>query len=381
MESPLILVVDDDSVTRSLLGDILEHEGYRTLLVEDGEQALEVLRGNTPDLIISDVLMPGLSGQDLFRQVQGDPRLQSVPFIFLTALDDGDARIDVQELGPDDYISKPVRPRHLLATVRGKLRRKQQRDEAAVRERDAMRERIRWTLSHELRTPLTIIQGISELLLNERANRSAEEDQDLLQSLRTQSFQLGSMIENFLLVSRIDAGLEEERWKREAALLPLREILDEAVFPWWEKARQRGVEFLVELPPDLPVVRAYRVHLLEVFRQLLDNAFKFSDPKNPRVKLSVSVGAESVSIYLSDNGGGISEAQQGLLFQKLSQVDREINEQQGSGLGLYITKRLLDLNQGAISLTSEVGRGTEIEVALALVPEEATLTGPAARKG
>ncbi len=376
MESPLILVIDDDSVTRSLLGDILEHEGYRTLLVEDGRQAMTVLRDSTPDLIISDVLMPGMSGQDLFREVQKEPRLQSVPFIFLTALDDGDARIDVQELGPDDYISKPVRPRHLLATVRGKLRRKQQRDEAVVRERDAMRERIRWTLSHELRTPLTIIQGISELLLNERASRTAEEDQDLLQSLRTQSFQLGGMIENFLLVSRIDAGLEEERWKRDAEPLSLREVLDEAVFPWWEKSRQRGAEFLVDLPPDLPAVRACRVHLLEVFRQLLDNAFKFADPKQPRVKLSVSVGEESASVYISDNGAGISDAQQRLLFQKLSQVDRDVNEQQGSGLGLYITKKLLDLNQGAISLTSEPGRGVEIEVALALVPEKAALAGP-----
>src|SRR5262245_9355372 len=191
MDRSAILVVDDDEITRTFLSDLLVHEGYEVAVAENGRRALEMLQGSVPDLIISDVLMPEMSGFDLFRQVQDQEQLQNLPFIFLTSLDDGDSMIRVKELGPDDYIQKPVRPRHVLASVRGKLKRKQRRDEMAEREQHQIRERIRWTLSHELRTPLTIIQSIAELLLNEGGLPQGKDGQELLQNLRAQSFRLG----------------------------------------------------------------------------------------------------------------------------------------------------------------------------------------------
>jgi two-component system, sensor histidine kinase and response regulator len=366
-----ILVVEDDSITRSFLSDILMHAGYEVAMAADGRAALELLGSSAPDLILSDVMMPELSGVELFRKVKEDEKLQSVPFIFLTSLDDGDAQIHLKELGPDEFIQKPVRPRHLLATVRGKLRDKERREQEVERERGRLRDQIRWSLTHELRTPLTIIQGISELLLSEGAQPSAGDAQELLQDLRSQSFQLGMLIENFLLVTRIDAGLEEESWRKGAAPCSLADAIEEAAYPYLERARSKGVQFEVEAPAPLPAVVVHRPHLLEILRQVLDNGFKFADQRAPRVTIRGSAGPGVGKVTVSDNGPGIPAADQGLIFQKLTQVNRAVQEQQGSGLGLYIAKQLTDLNRGAIAVASSPGRGTEFEISLPAAPPAA----------
>src|SRR5258705_1203146 len=121
-ERPKLLVVDDDDITRSLLGDILVHEGYQPVLAENGRRAQEELKTFLPDLIICDILMPEMNGLELFRRLQEEDRFQNVPFIFLTSLDDGEVLISLKQLGRDDYLPKPIRPRHLLAPVKGKLR-------------------------------------------------------------------------------------------------------------------------------------------------------------------------------------------------------------------------------------------------------------------
>jgi two-component system sensor histidine kinase/response regulator len=368
MEKSRVLIVEDDEITRSFLVDILENDGYEVSPAGNGKEALEILRERKPDIILSDVLMPEVSGLDLFRKVQADENLQGVPFIFLTSLDDGDSQIGLKELGPDDYITKPVRPRHLLATVKGKLVWKQRRDEQAERERGKVRDRIRWTLSHELRTPLTIIQGISELLLNEGQTPAATEYQELLQGLRSQSFHLGQLVENFLLVNRIDGGSEEENWKKGAGPVPIADIIDEVAYPLWEKTRARGARFIVDVPRDIPPVHAYRPHLLEVFRQVIDNAFKFADPGKPSIEVRGKVEGDRVRVTVTDNGKGIASQAQELLFQKLSQVDREVQEQQGSGLGLYIAKQLIDLNRGAIAVRSQEGHGAEVVIEVPMSP-------------
>ena len=361
-ERQSILLVEDDEITRSLLNDILLHDGYAVSTAMNGRQALDHVRQSVPDLILSDVMMPEVNGLELFRRLQEDERLQELPFIFLTALDDGELLIRMKELGPDDYLVKPIRPKHLLATVKGKLLRKQRLTEKAERDQHRVRERIRWTLSHELRTPLTIIQGASELLLAECAGALDGDYRELLESIRSQALQLGSIIENFILVSRIDSGEEEARHAREAEFLSPAVTVDEAVMGLQDRATARGVELRVEVARDLPRVFAHRSHIHEAFHQLLDNAIKFADSKRGRVEVSGSVDAEWVRLTICDNGQGVSEQKQRYLFEKLSQVDREIHEQQGSGLGLYITKRLIEINPVKVALASRPGAGAELSI-------------------
>lgn len=364
MAETRVLVVEDDEIARSFLADILRAEGYEVDLAEDGGKALAVLESRIPDLVISDVIMPEVSGIDLFRRMQAEERYQNVPFIFLTCLDDGDDRFRIEELGPDDYMPKPVRPRQLLATVRGKLRRSQVREEMAERERDRLRDGIRCTLTHELRTPLTVIQAVAEMLMSDRMAPGLAEYQDLLESLRAQSFRLGGLVENFLLVARIDSGAEDAIWRAHAGPFQVALLIDEALVPWFEKSRDAGVDLRHALPDDLPMVRVHRQHILEVLHQVLDNAFKFAGKEHPRVEVGATLEGAFVRVTVSDNGPGIPHDRKTTVFAKLAQVDRQTQEQQGSGLGLYIAKRLLDVNGGGIAVDDAPGGGTVVGILL-----------------
>lgn len=353
-----ILVAEDDEIARSFLTDVLTEAGFDVDVAEDGGEALAVLESKVPDLILSDVIMPGTSGIDLFRKVRENEKLQDVPFIFMTCLEDVDVRVHLEELGPDDYITKPARPRHLLATLRGKLRLQQRRREHAERQKEELRNRIGFTLSHELRTPLTVIQGISELLLNDRAGPSGADSAELLDSLRSQAFHLGGLVENFLLVTRIDSGQEGETAKSDAEECDLGEIIQGTVASWQEKARSLQIAFECEVAERLPSARLCRAHLIEALKQVLDNAFKFADPAAPGVALRAWVEDGRPRISVLNNGRGIPEAQRDKLFTKLTQIDREVHEQQGSGLGLYIARELLELNGATIRVTDGPEGGT-----------------------
>ena len=362
MDKQRLLLVEDDPIALDFLTDVLEHEGYLVTKAVNGLLALETLKSNVPDLIISDVMMPEMNGLDLFRRVQDEERYQDVPFIFLTSLDDGDVTLKLKSLGPDDYLSKPIRPKHLLATVKGKLFRTQKRKEQALKDRDSLKNRIQWTLSHELRTPLTVIQCISELLTNEAKLGETPDYHELLQSLRAQAFQLGYLIENFLLVTRIDSGMEEESHRKGVSDCELNEVVEETTLAFWEKAKSKGVDFQVEVPRDLPKIRVFRPHFAEVLKQLLDNGFKFADPENPHVELRAWQEEGRLKVRVSDNGRGISAEDKHRIFEKLSQLDREVHEQQGSGLGLYIVKKLVEINGGTIDLCSGSGQGAQVEL-------------------
>ena len=118
-----ILVVDDDAVIREMIGSILEVEGYRVLMAENGDQSLQMLAITVPDLILLDVMMPGLDGNEVCRRLKSDPSRSFIPIIMLTALGQAEQRVRGLELGADDYLSKPFYIEELLARVRAQLRR------------------------------------------------------------------------------------------------------------------------------------------------------------------------------------------------------------------------------------------------------------------
>src|SRR5574341_1438809 len=146
---PTILLVDDELALLESVADILMLGGYRVLTAPDGLSALEMLRQERPDLILSDITMPNLNGFELFEVVRSDPRLASVPFIFLTARGQPTDVRTAQRLGVDAYITKPFEPEDLLLAVENRLKRTHEIQASGQAEVDAMKQQLLMVFSHE----------------------------------------------------------------------------------------------------------------------------------------------------------------------------------------------------------------------------------------
>jgi PAS domain S-box-containing protein len=221
------------------------------------------------------------------------------------------------------------------------------RDVTYDREVDRLKSSLVSTVSHELRTPLTMIQGFSELILSRRP--SPEKEQEALRHINTSAQRLARLIDDLLTVSRIESGRAELR----AVPIDLGEIVGEMVA---EFAQRRHVD--VDRDPDLPPVLADRDMLVQILTNLLSNAAKYSPPGTP-VRLAATREGDLANIAVSDEGVGMSEAEKSHLFERFFRAQRaEVQNAGGTGLGLYITKSLVELHGGHMWVESELGVGS-----------------------
>ncbi|HTX19529.1 MAG TPA: response regulator [Bacteroidota bacterium] len=162
--SEKILVVDDDHYIRLILQKRFVSHGYTVLLAEDGEKGLEVARAETPDLIVSDWMMPKMDGLEFCRHVKQDEKLRYTYFIILTARDTQDDKVEGIETGADDFVTKPFNDRELLTRVRAGLRiNALQKELAHLQHQQAITE-LAMALGHEINNPLGIMMLVLQVL-------------------------------------------------------------------------------------------------------------------------------------------------------------------------------------------------------------------------
>ena len=355
--SPKILIVDDEPDLLEITAAYLEMEGYTPLTALSGAAALEIMKTTTPDLIISDITMPGMSGFDLFEKIRADLSYQNTPFVFLSGHTDLQHVMTGKELGSDDYLMKPYEPEMLISTIKGKLKRRQQLNESFSLQVENLKNQLFRIVSHEMRTPLTSILGITEILADGKDNLSPEDFKGFLEMLKTGTVRLNKMVEDFLLVVKIDAGeIAKEIDGRESCIATLATV-KRLVAACEEMREKKKFTFEVEVPDESPFLFIQPPHFENVVSRLLDNASKFVRTGGT-VRISARTENELYILSVADDGNGIPLGKQEGLFQKFYQVDRELQEQQGAGLGLYIAKKLSELNKCELGFESEEGKGS-----------------------
>lgn len=361
--SARIVIADDNADMRTYLRRILG-EYWEVEAVADGCAALELVRSTWPDLVLADVMMPGLDGFALLAALRDDAATSALPVVLLSARAGEEATAHALAAGAADYVVKPFSARELVARVETQLAnvRLQQAERAArdLAERESRaRERFLAVLSHELRSSLAVTVGWLELL---RRGALPPEGAGRALSVLEQSIALQRrLVEDLLDGSRITAGTLT---LRKACVPSLGPQLEATVDGFRPPARERGVRLEFAIEPAFGPVCGDVERLQQVLGNLLGNALKFT-PSGGRVRVVGECGLRELRLSVSDTGRGIAPEALPHLFDDFWMVSRHDGRRAGLGLGLAIARSIVELHGGRLTAESEgEGRGATFTVHL-----------------
>jgi signal transduction histidine kinase len=366
MTSKKILVIEDVHYLRNDILEMLRLEGYEVAGAENGLIGVQVARDFMPDLIVCDIMMPGLDGYQVLENLRGDQETRTIPFIFLTAKTD---RPDVRRgmgLGADDYITKPFYTAELLETIQARLTNRQNFDRMAEEKMDALRENIARSLPHELRTPLNTIIGFSDMLMLEAQSITPEVLLEWAEHINAAGLRLYHLIENYIAYVRVEAIARTPSYLDAARAKVTVNPGGTVEFQAINRAQQH------ERPTDLKLELNARSSaaiaeddLTKLVDELVDNAFKFS-AKGQEVRVETHDEPGRFVLMVSDHGRGMS-ADQIANIGAYVQFERLFYEQQGAGLGLIIAKRITEIYNGVFEINSQANTQTTVTVKLPAV--------------
>lgn len=359
-----ILVIEDEHSVREVILDMLNEENFNTIGAEDGQIGLQLAQENLPDLILCDVMMPRQNGYSVLSELRKDQATAKIPFIFLTAKADQSDFRQGMELGADDYLAKPFTRSELLKAVETRLEKQAIVDQQIHQKLDDLRSSITLSLPHELSTPLNVISNASSLLIDEADSMEVDEIIEIAGNIQRSSQRLHKLIQNFLLYAQLELAVHDpERAKslRIGSTLSAKGSITNFAL---RKAQQvnRASDLKLELQDG--VVQISEIKLKKIVEELIDNAFKFSHP-GTLVRMVSLVQDSSFVLYVIDNGRGMTQEQIADVGAYM-QFRRNLYEQQGAGLGLVISKRMVELHGGALEIESIPGQQTTVRIVLPL---------------
>ncbi len=358
-----ILVIDDEEWLRDMVKIALVDRGYNVIEADNGATGIEVARKELPDLILCDVRMERVDGYLTLATLHNEPATAAIPFILMTGMADTAGMRHGMELGADDYLPKPFTIDGLYAAVDARLKKAQTTREEAEKKLTDLRDNISLMLPHEMRTPLNGILGFAELLHTGADTMSPQEVAEMGQGIYESGKRLERLIENFLVYVQLEIAAADPT---KAAELRGRVEAGAAVRLLEAKLGAAAVESNragdLKLQLGAVTVPMSAEYLGKVAEELVRNALKFSKPGSA-VRVTLSEDDKNVSFSVNDQGRGLSPEQIARIGAYM-QFDRKSQEQQGAGLGLIIAKRLTEIHDGTLSITSDAETGTTVTVKL-----------------
>jgi signal transduction histidine kinase len=370
-----LLVVDDNEINRDLLASRLGRQGYTVAACEDGATALQRIREEAFDLVLLDVMMPGLNGYQVLEQLKNDVEYRHIPVIMISALDEVDSAVRCIEIGAEDFLAKPFNPVLLQARVAASLEKKRLRDQEVLlyrqltdnfqrlQELEGLRDSLTHMVVHDLRTPLTSLTfGLQLMHKMGELNETQTECLDI--SLKGANTLL-NMINDLLDISKMEAGSLQLEYRK---LVPL-EVAARSIQQVEELAQESNLTLEYDTPDELPVFAGDEDKLRRILVNLLGNAIKFT-PRNGRVTLRCQPeGETALKFSIIDTGEGIPPEAFDKIFEKFGQVEgRQAGHRMSTGLGLTFCKMAVEAHGGEIGVQSTLGQGSTFWFTIPLRP-------------
>lgn len=357
-----ILIIEDEVQIRNNIQEILELSKFDTLIAENGLQGLKLAKDRHPDLILCDLMMPELDGYSVLTQLRQDSSTATIPLILLTAKSERSDLRRGMELGADDYLTKPFQPDELLQAITTRLHQKAIADEQTQEKLNNLSSSISHSLPHEINTPLNHILGISNLLIQEQGELSNEESVEMLQSIHKAALRLHRLTINFLMYADLEllaSNPERVAIIKNNGVKTFVKSLIEDVATKIAQSADRSADLSMEISDA--IVKISPVKFNKIAEEIIDNAFKFSQP-NTQVKIIGCLSDDVYHLSVIDHGRGMTKDHISNIGAYV-QFERKMYEQQGSGLGLSIAKRWVELHGGEFSVESIPETQTIIRIA------------------
>jgi two-component system sensor histidine kinase/response regulator len=360
--SSAILIVDDEPSARETLEALLFREGYELAFAASGPEALACLDELAPDVILLDVMMPGMDGFKVCQRLKTDKRWRHIPIILVTGLDSKEDLALGLAVGADDFLSKPVNGLELRARVRSMLRIKKQHDELEATLR--LREDLAGMIVHDMRTPLASILGFSELLL--RRNLATPEGLKYMDRIHNQAHRLNSFLNDMLMLAKMEHG----KPILNRSIVDMNQLVLEVEKSHSVIARSKMVHLAIDLPEESRQISLDANLFQRMLDNLISNALKFSPAEStvtlrveyPEAKTASSLQGPRVRIQVLDEGPGIPEEHRDRIFDKFGIVALKERDISQVGLGLAFCKMVVEAHGGQIFVDANEPQGSVFTV-------------------
>ncbi|MCB0123477.1 MAG: response regulator [Caldilineaceae bacterium] len=356
--SATVLVVEDNVDLNMAICEILESFEFEVHSAKDGYDALEWLKENKPDMILCDIMMPGMDGYTLLKHTRGDSSLRTLPFIFLTARTSVADRRMAKEIGIEDYLTKPVDSNDLIAAINNALRRRQIMQAEMQEQLNGLRDRIVGILQHEFRTPLTFVLGYAEYLLDVTSGDfNVDELRTSASAILDGGRRLQQLIETFLLLAELQ---NRELDMQEIGRVRATELWMDTKQEFAQQCDAAGLHLDLNCANDDAYLFADTEMVREALRRLMDNAIRYRRPESQTIWLSVELvpPATYVGLRIRDEGAGMPTEQLKRYATAFEQYDRDNRTEPGAGLSLALIRHVAHLHGGSLEIESELGVGS-----------------------
>lgn len=352
-----ILVVDDQSSNVQMVGLILGTLGYEIIPASDGATALKRVAALVPDLILLDLLMPGMSGRDVCLQIKKNPDWRDIPVIFLSAADDKDLIVSALDAGGVDYITKPFNQSELVSRVRTQLALKAARDR--LKELAEDKDELLGILAHDLKNHLGGLNMSAKLLCERIRNLHDDRIQRLADNAFYSSGQLLAFVKDFLA-----NAAAEHKFQPQLTTVNAADAAVAAIRLFEDRLRHKQLEVITDFPDEEIIALADAHAMDQILSNLLSNAVKFSPPEK-KIFVNVRANGPYVEISIRDEGPGFTEADKARMFRRYGRLSaRPTAGETSTGLGLSIVRKLVLAMNGEVTCESNPGQGANFTIRL-----------------
>lgn len=348
-----ILVVDDNADMRSYVVSLLAAH-YRVETAVDGRAGLAAARRFLPDLVITDVMMPVMTGDEMARALLEEPATRDTPILMLTAKMDDPLKLQLLQEGVHDYISKPFSARELLVKIERLIaeRRKVAAERAVLVEKllrsNQNLEQFAYATAHDLRSPLRSIDVLAGWIEEDAADTLLPQSVEHLQKLRGQARRMEKLLQDILSYARIDQGNAAADEDAVAGHQLLEDVVSLIAPP---------TGFIITVDQRFNGISVPRMPLQQIFHNLIHNAVKHHSGDSGRIDVGVRDIGERFAFTVADDGPGIDPKYHQKIFE-MFQTLKPQSQKDGSGMGLALTKKHVDAHGGQITVESAPGRGS-----------------------